>query len=114
MNGHVLCIIFRMSQQSSLAADFYGEIIPADITAFIGGMVVAVFFCLDHVLPEVWPDRRYRWEYRIPVAYNGECIPCFSQIQHSLDEVFAVFAKDPGNADDKVVRKSFGNCQLTL
>ena len=76
-------------------------------------MVVAVFFCLDHVYQKSGQIEGIGGSTDL-VAYNGECIPCFSQIQHSLDEVFAVFAKDPGNADDKVVRKSFGNSQLTL
>ena len=46
---HMVGIIFRMPHGCGLAEDFHGEIIPADITAFIGGMVITVFFRLNHI-----------------------------------------------------------------
>ena len=45
-------LIFLMSGFYGLAEDFPGEIIPAYIASFIGGMVLAVFFCLYHIHQE--------------------------------------------------------------
>ena len=41
--------VFFVAGFYGLAEDFFGEIIPADIASFVGGMIVAVFLCFDHI-----------------------------------------------------------------
>ena len=38
-----------MSKLYSLTEDFFCEIIPADVTALVSCVIIAVFVCLDHV-----------------------------------------------------------------
>ena len=49
INGDPLFGVFAVSKCNSLAEDFFGEIIPADVAAFVGCMIVAVFLSLDHI-----------------------------------------------------------------
>ena len=46
---HVFREIFRVSHGSGLTEDFFCEIIPADISALIGCMIITVFFSFDHI-----------------------------------------------------------------
>lgn len=46
---HVFREIFRVSHGSGLTEDFFCEIIPADISALIGCMIITVFFSFNHI-----------------------------------------------------------------
>ena len=89
-----------MTGSHSLAEDFLCEIIPADESAFIGCMIIAVLVGDDHIHHEAGKVIRIG---RCPdlVADNADGIMAFSDIQHGLDKILPVLAKYPGNPDDK-------------
>ena len=105
--------VFFVACFYGLAEDFFGEIIPADIAAFVGGMVVAVFLCFDHIYQEHGQVQGVGRGADL-VADYPELIVGLSKIQHGLDEILAVFAEYPGDTDNEVFLQIFGNAQLTF
>ena len=102
-----------MSHGSCLTEDLFGEIIPADVTALVGCMIVTVFLCLDHIYQQSCQVIGISWSTDLVIDY-GECVVCFSKIDHGLDEVLAVFAKYPCNTDDKELIHCAGYSQFAV
>ena len=74
--------------------DFFREIIPADITALVGRMVIAVLFGLIHINEQssqiICIDRCTNL-----VINHTDSIMRLANIQHSLDKVLTVQTQHP-------------------
>jgi len=97
----MIFIVFCMSKCNCLTEDFFGEIVPADITAFVCGVVVAVFFAFCHIDKESCQVKGISWSSNLIINY-GKFIVIFADSKHCLDKIFAVLSEYPGNTDDKV------------
>ena len=82
------------------------------MTAFVGCMIVAVFFRFNHIYQQHSQVKGVGWRTNLVVYYCEEFM-CLSYIQHGFDEVLAVFAEYPGNTDNEIFFQSFGNSQFS-
>ena len=110
---HVFREIFRVSHGSGLTEDFFCEIIPADISALIGCMIITVFFSFDHIYQKSCQVIGISRCTNLVIDY-GESIMSFSEVDHGFDKVLAVFAEYPCNTDDKELINCAGYGKFTV
>jgi len=99
--------------EAGLAVDLAGEVVPADVAAFVGGVVVAVAVGLDHIDEEAGQVKGVGGGADL-VVDDADLVVGPADAEHGLDEVFAVFAEDPGDADDEVFVKEGGDGELSV
>ena len=102
-----------MSHGNCLTEDFFSKIIPADISTFIGCMIISILFCLYHIYQKTCKIKCIRRCTNL-VIYNCKFIVCLTDIQHRLDKVLTVLAKYPCNTYDKVFVQITGYSKLSI
>ena len=102
-----------MSEGSGLTEDFFCKIVPADVAALVGCMIVTIFIGLDHVNQKAGKIVSISRSSDL-ITDNGKFVVSFSKIYHSTDKVLSVFAEYPGNTYDKEFINSAGYCQLAV
>ena len=97
---------------TSLLKDFTSKIIPT-ADAFVGCMVAAVFIGFHHIHQKlckvIGVGRRANL-----VVHNREMVSGLAKIQHGLNEVFAVYAKYPCDANDVVLLQKCFHSKLAF
>ena len=99
--SNVIFIIFRMTERDCLTKDFFCKIIPANITTFIGDMVLAVFFAFSHINKKSCQVKGVGWCSNL-VINDGKFVMIFADSEHGLNKVFAISTEYPCNADNKI------------
>ena len=106
-----------MSHLHCLAENLFCKIVPADVAALVGGMIVTVFICLQHVHQKSCQIKCIRRRTDL-VIHHSQCVVGLTHVQHGLDEILSVLTEHPGNADNEVLlqclRHSQLSCQLCL
>ena len=64
-------------------------------------MINSIFLSLYHITEQRRQIRRIGWGSPL-VCHNSQFIMALPQAEHGFDKVIAIFAKDPGNADDEI------------
>ena len=102
-----------MRRVPRLPIDFLREIVPADVTALVGRVIVSVLVGFVHVNQQACQVQRVRRRADL-VVNDADGIVRFANVQHRLDEVFPIQAEHPRNADDEVFLQRPADCQFTL
>ncbi len=102
-----------MSQLHCLSENFFCKIVPADVAALVGHMIIPIFVGFDHIHQQA---RQIIGVGRCAdlIGYDFQGVMCLADIQHRLDEVLAVDAEHPCNPDDKILVQGLRNCKLAF
>ena len=93
--------------------EFAAEIVPADVAALVGRMVIAVFLGLHHVHQEPCQIEGIGRSADLVVDYTY-CIMGLADIDHGLNKVLPVEAEYPCDPDDEILLKNTADSQLAV
>ena len=103
----------HLCREPGLLVDFAGKVVPANKSAFVGGVVVAVLFSFVHVHEQARKVQRVGGRADL-VVHHAHGIVSFAHVQHGLDKILAVQAEHPSDSHNKVLAEGIRNSKFTF